>query len=716
MPLPDHVLISRVAAALAGRDPVRSFTEALNTLAASGFVAHTPAAGEPWLEVEAGERSISLAAAAEPADPTLRETLRHLLCAGLERIVERDELIRVQERLEMLSAASFEGIFAHVDGVIVDANQRLAELLGYEPSELLGEQTMRRCVGPEDIPAVLERLRTRYEGAYMITGVRKDGSRFRAELQSKQGTLGDKPVRVVAVRDVSERERTHALLRESEERLRDLAEQAFDFITYSKSGVAVEVSGGVEQVLGFKPAECIGKKLVEFVAPSSLSLAEQVLAEQRPGAYELVLLGNTGQQVPVEIVGVMSSLGGEPVRVDGVRDLREQRRQMQERRVLEEQLQRSRHLESLGVLAGGVAHDFNNLLVGVLGNAELLQCALSQPGDRELCQAIITAAQRAASLTSQLLAYAGQPELIRRQALDLGVLWRELDPGARARLPDNVELDVQLGPESVVVGDHAGISQVLMNLLTNASESFRGAGGTIEVRTSRVREPDERWDNALGAPVGPGDWVQIEVRDTGIGIDPANLGRLCEPFFSTKNKGQGLGLASCLGIVSSHGGALSVQSEPGRGSRFFVLLPACARVAAPAPAPPASVGQPCKILVIDDESVVRSLLRRSLERRGYSVAEAGDGQAGIRAIREATPDLVVLDMTMPELDGAEVLRRIRADGFTMPILIASGHLDAAMESRLSGASFQGFLRKPFSVAELVTAIEAARVNPLQNDS
>jgi len=256
-----------------------------------------------------------------------------------------------------------------------------------------------------------------------------------------------------------------------------------------------------------------------------------------------------------------------------------------------------------------------------------------------------------------------------------------------------------------VLGDRAGLTQVFMNLLTNASDALEERAGRIEVTTSRVQEPDARWDHALGAPVGPGDWVLTEVRDTGIGMDQATLLRVFEPFFSTKDQGHGLGLASCLGIVAAHGGALCVESEPGVGSRFSVLLPAAARHSSLAPAQVPSLQPRRKVLVIDDESVVRAFLRRSLERRGYRVTEASGGQAGLHALARELPALIVLDMSMPEIDGAEVVRRVRAQGLDVPILLTSGNVDPALERRLEPGSFQGFLRKPFSIAELMTAIE-----------
>jgi len=275
-----------------------------------------------------------------------------------------------------------------------------------------------------------------------------------------------------------------------------------------------------------------------------------------------------------------------------------------------------------------------------------------------------------------------------------------------ARLSKRAQLELRLAPNSNVLGDRAGLTQMFMNLLTNASDALEERAGLIEVTTSQVREPDARWDHALGVAVGPGDWVMTEVRDTGLGMAPATVSRVFEPFFSTKEHGHGLGLASCLGIVAAHGGALSVESEPGVGSRFSVLLPAATQHASVAPAQAPSVPARCSVLVIDDESVVRALLRRSLERRGYSVSEASGGQAGLMALERGRPDLIVLDMTMPELDGAEVVRRVRAQGLDIPILLTSGNVDPALERRLEPGSFQGFLRKPFSITELMAAIEA----------
>jgi nitrogen-specific signal transduction histidine kinase/ActR/RegA family two-component response regulator len=387
-----------------------------------------------------------------------------------------------------------------------------------------------------------------------------------------------------------------------------------------------------------------------------------------------------------------------------------------ERRGLEQQVQRAQRLDSLGVLAGGIAHDFNNLLAGVLGNAELLHDRAKTDEDKEIAAAIITAGQRAAALTRQMLAYAGQRDLGRREPVDLGELVRELRTLLAATLSKKAELELAVDADSLVMGDRVTLGQVVMNLLTNASDALGDRPGRITLRVRRVSEVDARWDQAQGATVGPGRWVLVEVEDTGAGMDEPTRGRVFEPFFSTKERGHGLGLAACLGIVRAHGGAVLVESEVGRGSRFSVLLPATDAATVVEALQPRPTTRPCRVLLVDDEAIVRSQLRRSLELRGYTVIEAASGHAALAALfpapggaeTAAIADVVILDMTMPDLDGAEVLRRLRAAGSRVPVVISSGYLDVAVERRLPQGEFQGFLAKPYGATELVSAIERAR--------
>lgn len=703
-------ILASLCDALARENAEQSLGRALSILADSGIVIQEPGCAETWLSVESGGRSLSLALSIPPCEAPDRALVGGLLRVALARAVAEEQLKSTRERLEMLSQASFEAILIHADGVVVDVNHRFAEMMRCDPAEVVGHDTTERFVAPEDLEGVLAKMRSGYEGAYVITGVRWDGTRFRAELQSKQGRLGDRPVRVVAIRDVTERERLHALLAESEARLRDLAAGAFDGIVYGRNGIVVDVGGAIQEKLGVNPDDLKGRAIVDLVAQSSRATIARFAQEGRVGSLEAEMLAADGAPVPVEVVVVNSTLRGAPVRVAGLRDLREKRRLERERVDLLQQIERSQRTESLGILAGGIAHDFNNLLVGVLGNAELLLDRITDPQERQAALAIRSAGERAAALTAQMLAYAGRRDLGRREPVDLGALCRDLRELLDAVLSKKARIELSLDPDTWVLGNRATLTQVLMNLLTNASDALGDQPGLIRVTMRRTREVDARFHRAAAA--ASGDWVLTEVKDTGAGMDPATKERIFEPFFSTKEKGHGLGLAVCLGIVESHGGALLVDSEIGRGSCFSMILPgAKGSTEAPAEPRPTAASRPIHVLVVDDEPLVRSLVRRLLERRGYSVEEASDGRAGLTALERGAFDVVLLDVTMPDLDGAEVVRRVRATGSKIPIVLSSGYMAVSAENALDRSMIQAFLPKPFSPADLVGAIERALAAP-----
>ena len=702
-------LLPQLLTALIAEDPRHGLEAALELLARYGLVRQC-GDGPALLEVEHRGRKLSLVATQPGFERgSLTRALASALELGLMRVLEREEHEVLAERHEMLSAASFEGIMINADGgVVIDANQRLAELTGYEPAELLGSETMRRCIAAEDLPAVQKRLREGVEGAYLITGIRKDGSRFRAEILSKQGKLGDRPVRVVAVRDVTEREHTNELLRESEVRLRDLAAAAFDFFIVSRDGVIVDMGGRVEETMGYRPEQLLGKSLFDHVAPAARAITERAILGGRVFAYETAFVTAHGEIIPIQIQAVPSNFEGLPVRVAGVRDLRPVLRLEAERRRLEQQIERSQRLDSLGVLTGGIAHDFNNLLVGILGNADLLLMTLTSEDERESALAIRAAGERAADLTRQMLAYAGQHQPARNDPVDIGELLRELKQLLNATLSKKMQLELAIEPGCSVLGDRATLTQVAMNLLTNASDALEGRPGNVQVHVTRIEQPDARWEDALGANVAPGAWVLLEVRDDGVGMDEGTRDRVFEPFFTTKVAGHGLGLAACLGIVASHKGAILVESEPGRGSCFSVLLPASDRQETQAQDRDPATVSPCDVLVVDDEHVVRAHLRRALELRGYRVDEAGSGEAGLARFAASPPEVIVLDFMMRDMTGIDVIRRIRETGSRVAIVLSSGYLEGSSELALDPASFQAFLRKPYRTEDLVQAIEQAR--------
>jgi PAS domain S-box-containing protein len=703
----DADLVEAVLAALDGDSPGECLDAALGVLRALRLA--EGGAGNTWLELRRAARELKLVAAPgiEAPGPRARALLTHALGAALARSAERDEACRQSERLELLQKASFEGIVVHDQGVVVECNDRLCEIVGYSREEVMDPAQMARVVAPEDLAATQERIRSKVEGEFVITCVRRDGTRLRAEFCTKQTQLGDRPLRVVALRDVTERERTAELLRESEARLRSILEATFDGVVFSRNGILVDVNEGAERFLGFPREQLIGKSVLEVLAPASRDELQRRIQDQTLGDYEATAQLATGEVVPVMLVTVPSTINGEPVRAAAVRDLREARRLEQERRQLERQVERSQRLESLGVLASGIAHDFNNLLVGVLGGAEVLLTTLKDPDDRMLAETIHTAGERAASLTKQMLAYAGRRSLTTTEPVDLAELWQELRALLDAALSKKAQIELGLAPDSVVLGERASLMQVFMNLLTNASDALQDRPGQIFVTTERLSHPPARWNGALGAPVRPGSWVLVRVRDTGIGIDEATQLRIFEPFFSTKAHGHGLGLGSCLGIVKAHGGAMLVESAPGLGSTFSILLPAT-QLRSSSATPAASTAPPCRALIVDDEPLVRMHLRRMLIQAGYSVEEAPNGSSGLEAIHRNLPDVVLLDMMMPDLDGVEVVRRLRASGVDVPVVLCSGDPEAARARGLEPGLVQCILQKPFNRSQLLEAIGRAR--------
>ena len=382
-----------------------------------------------------------------------------------------------------------------------------------------------------------------------------------------------------------------------------------------------------------------------------------------------------------------------------------------ERRALESQMQQAQRLESLGVLAGGIAHDFNNLLTGVIGNASLLQDHFpDESAEAEMCRSLLSAGQSMATLTSQMLAYSGRGRFV-IASIDLSRQVEQITPLLHASIPKNVQL--RLGLQDLIPrvdADPGQMQQVIMNLIVNAAEAIGSEQGIVEVRTltRRVGE-DELRAPETGEPLPAGQYVALVVRDSGCGMDQQTLERIFDPFFTTKFAGRGLGLSAVLGIVRSHRGALTVESRRGEGATFSVVLPASERqlvVAEPAPVS-LSTGSGV-VLIVDDEELVRATASAVLEKAGYEVLLAEDGERALAVLesRRGRIDLVLLDLTMPVLSGEETLDRLLARWPRAGILATSGYDEQESRRRL-GRRVAGFIHKPYNAAQLTTQVAEA---------
>jgi PAS domain S-box-containing protein len=388
-----------------------------------------------------------------------------------------------------------------------------------------------------------------------------------------------------------------------------------------------------------------------------------------------------------------------------------------ERKKIESQLRHTQKLESLGVLAGGVAHDFNNLLVGILGNASLaLDSMPSSSPDRPLLDEVVRASERAADLTKQLLAYAGKGRFVVAPA-DLSALIREITALIHASISKNVQLRLYLkeGLPSIEA-DSAQLQQLVMNLIINGAESIGGQSGSVVVTTG-AQEVDDFYIRSVysGHDIEPGKYVTLEVRDTGSGMDEATIGKIFDPFFTTKFLGRGLGLAAALGIVRGHRGAIKVYSETGKGSTFKVLFPASEQASASNrdASPERDLTGEGVVLVVDDEDVVRRAVKTALQRYGYSVALAENGQDGVDLFREMHERVsaIILDMTMPVMGGEEALTHIQEINPKVPVILSSGFNEVEAIQRFTGKGLAGFIQKPYTASTLATKLKEAREHP-----
>ena len=389
------------------------------------------------------------------------------------------------------------------------------------------------------------------------------------------------------------------------------------------------------------------------------------------------------------------------------RDITRLRQDAADREALQAKLVEAQKLESLGVLAGGIAHDFNNLLGVVLGNASLALATRKDEGCVPFLQEIEKAVTRASDLCKQMLAYSGRGNFVVRP-LDLNVIITETADLLRVTIHKNVELKRNLAPQlPATIGDETQLRQVLMNLVINASESIPERGGQVTVSTCVL---GAGWSgaNALALPgeLKPGTYLCLQVADTGEGMTPEVLAKIFDPFFTTKFTGRGLGLAAVHGIVRAHHGALTVESKPGAGTTFRIFLP-CADApsalapATSAPALPAEGWQgKGSALVADDEEGVRVVVSNVLKRLGFAPRAFVDGTSALKAFREA-PDsfsLVLADLTMPGLNGAQLCQEVHRLRPALPTLLMSGFSEKEVLARLNGERNFELLQKPFTMA------------------
>jgi PAS domain S-box-containing protein len=637
-------------------------------------------------------------------DVTLQRQAEYTLRAGEER------MRRLVENLPI------GAVFCHADRVL--ANRASERITGYYRDELQTREQWFRLLYRENWQSVLrwyeaDRL-SGFPEPRLVTLFNKRGEPRQVEFAG----YGEGESEVWIFRDVTETQRMQRLMTHTE---RTAHVGGWELPVPSEY---VYWSDEVYRLHEVEPEEFIPNvsRAISFYTPESqaivTNLVQRAIEHGEPFDAELELRTAKGRLIQVRSVGQVDRQDGRTTRVFGsIQDITVFKQALREREQFLANMQQTQKLESLGVMAGGIAHDFNNILAGMLGFAELARSQVA--GDTTTAtylDQLIHAGQRAAGLCKQLLAYAGKAQL-RMESLNLNHLIEQTVPLLRLSLSKRANLTLCLRPEVPPIEADAGqIHQVLLNLVLNASEALEERDGLITVQTALVTttepmvddvQPTVRWN--------PGTFVCLEVCDTGGGIDAQTLPRIFEPFFTTKFTGRGLGLASVLGILRGHKGLLKVDSKIGVGSRFrlfFPIRPLGLSHVGLLPEDTDWTGQG-HVLVVDDEPMVRYITAEMVRAIGFQVSEAADGAEALALLRtmERMPEVVLLDLTMPRMDGLETFSVLQTFPQPPVVLLMSGYSRRELNERYGERGLAGFVQKPFTFSQLRGALRAALTTP-----
>jgi PAS domain S-box-containing protein len=607
----------------------------------------------------------------------------------------------------------------------VTVDRRYAEMLGYAVEEIPPDRSWwHDQVHPDDRERVrrllddhLARRSPHYEADYRMQtrqgGWRWIHSRGTVIERAADGT----PLRIAGTHlDLTDRKEGEA----EKNRLLDIIEASPDYI--ASAGLDrryLYLNPAYRRLLGISDLAEARNLTIADAHPdwaAKIILEEAIPAVLRNGIWvgENAMRDSKGREVPVsQLIILQRDKDGKPAAHSTIaRDISRQKEVEAVRLATERKILQAQKLESLGVLAGGIAHDFNNLLTAILGNASLAELDLPQDSPVQApLQQIRKASLRAAELCKQMLAYSGRGHF-NASRVDLSELVADTRQLLQVSISKKCVLtcDLARGLPTVDV-DQSQIRQVLVNLVINASDAIGERSGTIRVSTGLTRrESSAPGPVHYSVELPPGDYVFLEVEDNGAGMKTEVSARIFEPFFTTKFAGRGLGLPAALGIIQGHRGAIGFQSVPGRGSRFRFLLPAAAAPEGAerdgGPAIEAQARSRGTILVVDDEETVRSVAARLLESAGFEIVLAEDGKQALEIFRKRAGDFtaVLLDLTMPHMNGEETFRELRKVRPDVPVVLMSGFSEEDSVERFAGRELAGFVPKPFDRDSLVNKL------------
>jgi len=649
--------------------------------------------------------------------PGTRQSISSLIDISARKAME--EGLRESQALYVTLMATVPDIVVRMDldGTILYINDVALQISGYTRAEVEG-QNMLMFISPEDHARVVEDMMEMFEkrlGPKEYRFVMKDGRKLLFEvngdvLHHEDGT----PYELVHIcRDVTNRKKVEIALRESEARYRAVLEASPDpIVAYDINGKVTYLNPAFTRIFGWDLEELRNKR-IDYVPEDQQSITRRMIDKVKRGesfaGIQTQRSTKSGDIVDISMsAAIWRDEEGHPVgSVITLQDISHQKK-------IERQLVQAYKMEALGTLAGGIAHDFNNILSALIGYTEL-SLPDAQPGSLVYgnLQKVLKAGGRAKDLVKQILTFSRQSDQ-ELMPVQVKVIILEVLKFIRASLPTTIEIRQELASEATVLADPTQIHQVMMNLCTNAAHAMREKGGFLDVSLCKIEYPGPETRDIVNGErfqfdLAPGTYLQIQVADTGHGMPPEVRNRIFEPFFTTKGagKGTGMGLSVVHGIVTSHGGTVTVASDLGKGTTFQIWLPVCdgQLTAATDIARPMPTGDEC-ILFVDDEAFQVDLGEQMLRRLGYKVVGHRHSTAALSAFT-AEPqrfDLVITDMTMPDMTGdvlAQEILKIRSD---LPVIVCTGFSEKLTPEKAETMGIKGFLMKPVVMSEMAEMV------------
>jgi PAS domain S-box-containing protein len=626
-----------------------------------------------------------------------------------ERKQAEEKLRESEEKYQALFELGLEAVFLidNQTSRILEVNAAASDMYGYSREELLAMRNTDLSAEPEDTKKVTT---STPKGSVIVPlrfHRRKDGSVFPVEISGRFFTWKEHSVHVAAIRDITERKQAEEALQESEEKYRSLVERANEGICIIQDGIVEYLNPRLAEMWSGTVKEFIGTPFIKHLHPDNLRkitglYKRRVAGKDVTPIYEITLIRKDGSKLDVEVNAGVISYKGKPADLVVIRDITERKMAEEERKQLELKAQITSRLASVGEMAAGVAHEINNPLTAVTGYAQLLVGREDIPSDiRSDLEAINDGARRVAGIVRTLLAFSRQtkPE---RKLVDINELIEStLILRAYHLRVNNIEVVTRLATDVLeTVADPGQIQQVLLNLIVNAEMEMKLAHGKgkLTITTEKSRNT-----------------IKICVKDNGPGIKSKVMDKIFDPFFTTREVGEGtgLGLSLCYGIVAEHKGKIYAESKPGKGATFIIELPVVTEVAPPKPAKPvvkkSKKAVKARILVVDDEQVVRDVVNRVLTGEGHKVEIADNAADALNKIESKRYKLILVDIKMPGIDGVELYKRIQKINKSLArrVVFITGDIMGADTEKFLAETKVAHIDKPFNAEQLSTEVQRA---------